>query len=185
MLVDFTASLATVSAVREAVAAGAELERPWLLDHDGKPTRDPRVLEVLTERGSLMLLGGMEAGHKGFRIGADRGSADAGAERPRPPRWTNPMGRERIPAADRSQSIREPGRVRSADGFLRRSMPRLAVHRSGSPGAAARGPGRKEYRQSETGRSGFGAHHDRKPAQLGRSSPHRCQVPYNAIGALA
>jgi len=68
MLVDFTASLATVSAVREAVAAGAELERPWLLDHDGKPTTDPRVLEVAAERGSLMLLGGMEAGHKGFGL---------------------------------------------------------------------------------------------------------------------
>jgi len=68
MLVDFTASLATVSAVREAVAGGTELERPWLLDHDGKPTRDPRVLEVAAERGSLMLLGGMEAGHKGFGL---------------------------------------------------------------------------------------------------------------------
>lgn len=68
MLDDFTASLATVSAVREAVGKNVELEHPWLLDKDGRSTCDPRVLEVAQHRGSMLLFGGLEAGHKGFGL---------------------------------------------------------------------------------------------------------------------
>lgn len=68
VLVDMTASLMTVSAVREKVAAGELLDQPWLLDHTGQPTRDPTVLERAENRGSMLLLGGMESGHKGFGL---------------------------------------------------------------------------------------------------------------------
>lgn len=68
VLVDFTASLATISTVRERVAAGRRLDHPWLLDADGRPTDDPTVLERQGARGSMMLLGGTEAGHKGFGL---------------------------------------------------------------------------------------------------------------------
>lgn len=68
VLVDICASLTTVSMTREKAAAGAAFEHAWLMDNDGRPTRDPRVLEQPTDRGSLLLLGGYEAGHKGFGL---------------------------------------------------------------------------------------------------------------------
>jgi LDH2 family malate/lactate/ureidoglycolate dehydrogenase len=68
VLVDITATLTTISTVREKVATGEQLDGPWLLDQDGKPTADPTVLERSAERGSMLLLGGTEHGHKGFGL---------------------------------------------------------------------------------------------------------------------
>lgn len=68
VLVDTSASLTTVSMTREKAAAGASFDQPWLLDAEGRPTRDPRVFEQARPPGSLMLLGGLEAGHKGFGL---------------------------------------------------------------------------------------------------------------------
>jgi LDH2 family malate/lactate/ureidoglycolate dehydrogenase len=68
VLVDICASITTVSMTREKVAAGTLFEHPWLMDSEGRPTRDPKVMEETAERGSLLLLGGYEAGHKGFGL---------------------------------------------------------------------------------------------------------------------
>jgi L-lactate dehydrogenase len=68
VLVDISASITTVSQVRQKVAAGASLDHAWLMDASGQPTRDPRVLEQSGSRGSLLLLGGHEYGHKGFGL---------------------------------------------------------------------------------------------------------------------
>ncbi len=68
MLVDICASITTVSMTREKAAAGELFEQPWLLDSAGQPTRDPAVMEQASDRGSLMLLGGNESGHKGFGL---------------------------------------------------------------------------------------------------------------------
>jgi L-lactate dehydrogenase len=68
VLVDICASITTVSMAREKTAAGQEFEHPWLLDAEGRPTRDPRVLEQTEPRGRLLLLGGLEYGHKGFGL---------------------------------------------------------------------------------------------------------------------
>jgi len=68
VLVDICASITTVSMAREKAAVGEEFDHPWLLDAAGRPTRDPRVLEQTTPRGSLLLLGGLEYGHKGFGL---------------------------------------------------------------------------------------------------------------------
>lgn len=68
VLFDACASLTTVSMTREKAAAGMLFEHPWLLDENGRPTRDPAVMERSENRGSLMLLGGEEAGHKGFGL---------------------------------------------------------------------------------------------------------------------
>ena len=43
------------------------MPQPWLLDGRGNPTDDPNVLDA-DPHGSLMLLGGMAAGHKGFGL---------------------------------------------------------------------------------------------------------------------
>src|SRR4051812_26404733 len=43
-------------------------DHAWVMDSAGTPTRDPSVVERATDRGSLILLGGQEAGHKGFGL---------------------------------------------------------------------------------------------------------------------
>ena len=68
VLVDICASITTTSMTRQKLAAGQQFEHPWLLDAQGKPTRDPAVLEQTEPRGSLQLMGGLEYGHKGFGL---------------------------------------------------------------------------------------------------------------------
>lgn len=68
VLVDICASITTTSMTRQKVAEGALFAQPWLLDHAGLPTTDPRVLEHSTPRGSLQLVGGLDHGHKGFGL---------------------------------------------------------------------------------------------------------------------
>lgn len=68
VLVDICASITTTSMTRRKVAEGASFEQPWLLDHAGLPTTDPRVLEHSMPRGSLQLIGGLDHGHKGFGL---------------------------------------------------------------------------------------------------------------------
>lgn len=68
VLVDICASITTVSMTRQHVAAGTQFAHPWLLDSQGQPTTDPRLLEGTQPPGSLQLLGGQEYGHKGFGL---------------------------------------------------------------------------------------------------------------------
>lgn len=68
VLVDICASITTVSMARTKAAAGVDFEHPWLIDGAGQPTTDPRVLEQTVPRGSLLLLGGADYGHKGFGL---------------------------------------------------------------------------------------------------------------------
>lgn len=68
VLFDACASLTSTSMTRAKLARGESFEHAWLLDHNGVPTRDPSVVERDKDRGSLMLLGGQEAGHKGFGL---------------------------------------------------------------------------------------------------------------------
>jgi LDH2 family malate/lactate/ureidoglycolate dehydrogenase len=68
VLVDVCASITTVSMTRQKAAAGEPFSHPWLMDSEGRPTTDPRVLEQTEPRGSLLLLGGLEYGHKGFGL---------------------------------------------------------------------------------------------------------------------
>jgi L-lactate dehydrogenase len=66
--VDICASITTTSMTRQKVAEGVPFDQPWLLDSEGRPTTDPRVLEHSTPRGSLQLIGGLDHGHKGFGL---------------------------------------------------------------------------------------------------------------------
>jgi L-lactate dehydrogenase len=69
VLIDICASITTVSLTREKYAAGEHFEQPWLIDHEGRPTTDPAVLEHSEPRGSLLPVGGLDHGHKGFGLG--------------------------------------------------------------------------------------------------------------------
>ncbi len=68
VLVDICASITTTLMTRQKVAEGKPFDAPWLLDHEGRPTTDARVLEHSTPRGSLQLIGGLDHGHKGFGL---------------------------------------------------------------------------------------------------------------------
>jgi L-lactate dehydrogenase len=48
-------------------AAGEQLPHAWLQDASGNPTRDPGAL-FADPKGTLLPLGGLEAGHKGYAL---------------------------------------------------------------------------------------------------------------------
>jgi LDH2 family malate/lactate/ureidoglycolate dehydrogenase len=67
ILIDISSSTGTNAMNKRLAAKGERLKGEWLVDADGRPTDDPRVL--FAERSGAMLpLGGIELGHKGFSL---------------------------------------------------------------------------------------------------------------------
>jgi L-lactate dehydrogenase len=67
IILDISASYTTNGLTGRLHASGRQLEHPWIQDAQGNPTRDPAVL--FTEpKGTLLPLGGLEAGHKGYAL---------------------------------------------------------------------------------------------------------------------
>jgi len=62
-----SASLTTNGLTARLHQAGEKLPHPWVQDATGKPTDDPRVL-FEEPKGTLLPLGGLEAGHKGYGL---------------------------------------------------------------------------------------------------------------------
>lgn len=65
--IDVSTSITTVGMTRQKAAANTAFEHPWLIDANGKPTNDPHVIDPGVG-GSLLPLGGLEYGHKGFGL---------------------------------------------------------------------------------------------------------------------
>ena len=67
ILLDISASITTNGMSARLHREGKRFEHEWLLDSEGRPTNDPAVL--FTEpKGTLLPLGGLEAGHKGYAL---------------------------------------------------------------------------------------------------------------------
>jgi L-lactate dehydrogenase len=66
VLLDISMSVTTMGMVGRHHREGRPLAQPWLLSADGQPTTDPAA--VIGGGGSILPLGGMEAGHKGFGL---------------------------------------------------------------------------------------------------------------------
>jgi LDH2 family malate/lactate/ureidoglycolate dehydrogenase len=67
VMIDVSMSITTNGLTNRLRGEGRAFEHPWLLTADGQPTRDPNAF--FTEPpGSILPLGGMEAGHKGFGL---------------------------------------------------------------------------------------------------------------------
>jgi LDH2 family malate/lactate/ureidoglycolate dehydrogenase len=67
VMIDVSTSITTNGMTNRLRAEGKAFEHPWLLDAGGTPTRDPNAF--FTEPGGTLLpLGGVEAGHKGFGL---------------------------------------------------------------------------------------------------------------------
>jgi LDH2 family malate/lactate/ureidoglycolate dehydrogenase len=67
ILLDISASYTTNGMTMRLHRNGQALPHPWVQDAQGNPTRDPAVL-FNEPRGTLLPLGGLDAGHKGFAL---------------------------------------------------------------------------------------------------------------------
>lgn len=67
ILLDISASYTTNGLTQRLFKAGAKLPHAWVQDASGAPTDDPAVL-FREPAGTLLPLGGLEAGHKGFAL---------------------------------------------------------------------------------------------------------------------
>lgn len=90
IVIDVSTSITTFGLAKRTAAAGQRLPGAWLLDGAGNPTDDPAVLFV-DPPGTLLPLGGVESGHKGFGLGllgdVLTGSLSGNGRSKRPTRW--------------------------------------------------------------------------------------------------
>lgn len=63
ILIDISASITTANMCARMVREGRDYDADWLLDDQGKPTRDP---QVIGKGGSLLPTGGLDHGQKGY-----------------------------------------------------------------------------------------------------------------------
>jgi L-lactate dehydrogenase len=68
VILDISVSTTTMGLVSRLNQQGQRLPRPWLLDNQGKLSDDPADMQA-DPPGSILPLGGMDAGHKGFALG--------------------------------------------------------------------------------------------------------------------
>jgi len=67
VIIDISASITTNGMSGRMAAAGQKGEHAWWLTNQGEASRDPAVLNT-SPPGSILPLGGMEAGHKGYGL---------------------------------------------------------------------------------------------------------------------
>ena len=67
VMVDVSTSITTNGLTGRLAREGARLPGQWLIDEQGRPTDDPSVL-VPPRKGTILPLGGVDAGHKGFGL---------------------------------------------------------------------------------------------------------------------
>jgi L-lactate dehydrogenase len=67
ILIDISTSTTANGLCNRLAAAGEKLPGPWLVDHEGNPSNDPQIL-FEGRGGSLLPLGGMDLGYKGFAL---------------------------------------------------------------------------------------------------------------------
>lgn len=68
ILMDVSASTTTNGLTSRLRTEGGRLPAPWLLDADGTPSDDPATL-FTDPPGTILPLGGLDSGHKGFALG--------------------------------------------------------------------------------------------------------------------
>ena len=66
VLLDISASITTLNSTRQMIARGEKFPAMWAIDANGNPTDDPQV--VMTGGGTLLPVGGLDHGHKGYSM---------------------------------------------------------------------------------------------------------------------
>lgn len=67
VVTDISTSATTNGLTRRLHDAGGRLPAPWVIDGQGRPTDDPSVL-FAEPRGTILPLGGLDSGHKGYGL---------------------------------------------------------------------------------------------------------------------
>lgn len=67
ILIDISATITTNNKARQLITEGRRFPRPWALDKEGRETDDPKA--VIGGGGSLLPVGGLDHGHKGYALG--------------------------------------------------------------------------------------------------------------------
>ena len=65
VVTDISTSTTTNGLTNRLKAEGKQLDHAWLLDGQGKPSKDPNVL-FANPKGTILPLGGVDSGHKGY-----------------------------------------------------------------------------------------------------------------------
>lgn len=68
ILIDVSASITTNAMTNRMASLGLKSPSPWWVDAQGRPSVDPSVTKT-TPAGTLLPLGGLDAGHKGYALG--------------------------------------------------------------------------------------------------------------------
>jgi L-lactate dehydrogenase len=66
ILLDISASITTLNLTRQLASTGRSFPQPWVQDAQGNPSTDPDV--VLRQGGTLLPVGGLDHGHKGYGL---------------------------------------------------------------------------------------------------------------------
>lgn len=66
VLLDISCSITTIKRSTQVAQKGGRLPGPWVMDHQGHATDDPAVL--MRGEGSLLPVGGLDHGHKGYAM---------------------------------------------------------------------------------------------------------------------
>jgi L-lactate dehydrogenase len=66
VLIDISTSITTMALTNRTKREGGRMPGPWLIDAQGNPTDDPKVID---QGGALLPVGGVDHGHKGFGFG--------------------------------------------------------------------------------------------------------------------
>ena len=136
ILVDFSTATIAANVVQTYRARGEALPGEYLLDGEGRPTRDPGALAG-DRPGAILPLGGVDLGHKGFGLGLIVEALTAGL---------GGYGRSDSPAATSNSvflMVLEP-RAFGGREFLLRELDGLAESsRAAGPDGAVRLPGER------------------------------------------
>ena len=184
VLVDVSTSITTNMLTRRLHKEGKRLPQHWLIDENGEPSDDPAILQA-PRRGTILPLGGLDAGHKGYGLALlvealTAGLAGHGRADP-----AGTAGCQCVPADTGSGSIQRRRRLPPPDGMGRASLPGQSAAPGFRPRAPARadGPlapgaaiarGRRPGSVDPAGADAVGAEIRRRPARrLVNAAPRR------------
>ena len=162
ILLDISASFTTNGLTGRLYKAGEKLPHPWVQDAQGNATDDPAVL-FNDPKGTLLPLGGLEAGHKGYALALLVEALTAGSRASAAP-IRRRLGRDRVRAGARSRGVRRRRRIRAADGLARRRVPR----RDAAARRRTRAPAGRERHEALSRAAG------RTASRCSRASCRRC-----------
>ncbi|HYF08027.1 MAG TPA: Ldh family oxidoreductase [Acetobacteraceae bacterium] len=172
-LLDISMSYTTNAMTARRRAEGRDFGHPWLLDAEGRPTRDPNAF-FTDPPGTLAPLGAPSAGHKGFALGLlveTLTSALAGHGRAETPTgW----------GANVFVLVLDPARFGGAGAFLRETGWMEAAIEANPPaaGGAPHLPGAgARARKAEACARGVALHPSIMPALAARADAAGIEVP--------